>query len=613
MLAYGPALRAGFIWNDSDYVTNPTLRSLHGLWRIWFEVGATEQYYPVLHTAFWIEHRLWGDQALGYHLTNVLLHAGAACLLAANLRRWDIPGAWLAAFFFALHPVGAESVAWISEGKNTLSLLFYLLAALAYTRFEHRRTWGSYLIASGLFAVAVLSKSVTATLPGALLVLVWWKRGCLEWRRDVGPLIPWFCLGAAVGLFTGWVERHVIGAAGSEFVFTPVQRCLIAGRMIWFYLGKLIWPADLAFVYPRWEIDAGAAWQYLFPVGAVALIAGLWLLRHRGRGPLAAMLFFVGSLFPTLGFFNIYFYRYSYVGDHFQYLASLGVFSLGGAGVALALSHGRGSGRLVAPAASVAIALLIGAMTWRQAAMFTDNEVLWRTTLERNPACWLAQNHLGVMASEAGRADEAIGRLTQVLNVRPNDPDVHSNLGSALLQANRTAEAIVHFHASLHLKPDSPECCNNLGNAFLQLGRLAEAGDWYRKALRLNPGFALAYSNLGSALLRSNRPEEGLGFFEIALRLRPDYAEAENNLGSALVALRRNAEAFVHYEAALRLKPDYAEAQNNFGIALGRAGHYAEASEHFAAAIRLKPDYADARENLAALSEFRQRNPSKGK
>ena len=243
-LAYLPAVHGGFLWDDEGHVTKPELQSFHGLVRIWGEVGATQQYYPLLHSAFWVEHRLWGDSLVGYHLMNLLLHAGAACLVVAIMRRLALPGAGLAGLLFALHPVCVESVAWISEQKNTLSAVFYLGAMLAYLHFDRDRRRSHYYLALGLFLLALLSKTVTATLPAALLVIFWWQRARLDWRRDVLPLAPWLLLGACGGLFSAWMERTIIGAGGAEFALTPVQRGLVAGRAICFYLGKLAWPAS---------------------------------------------------------------------------------------------------------------------------------------------------------------------------------------------------------------------------------------------------------------------------------------------------------------------------------------------------------------------------------
>ncbi len=288
----------------------------------------------MLHSAFWIEHRLWGDATLGYHLVNIFLHATAAFLVALILRRLAIPGAYLAAAIFALHPVQAESVAWIAEQKNTLSAVFYLAAMLAYLHFDQTRRMPLYWWALGLFLLAIFSKTVTATLPGGLLVIFWWQRGRLSWKGDVLPLVPFFLLGAGGGMITAWWELKINNCVGPEFQFTLLERVLIAGRAIWFHLWKLCWPTKLTFIYPRWQIDVRAWWQYVFPLGVVALAIGLWSIRRWSRAPLAALLFFAGTLFPVLGFFNLYTFRYSLVANHYQYLASLGAITLAAAGAA---------------------------------------------------------------------------------------------------------------------------------------------------------------------------------------------------------------------------------------------------------------------------------------
>ncbi len=270
LLAYAPAFNGALLWDDDGHVTKPELQSFHGLWRIWFDLGATQQYYPLLHSVFWLEHRLWGDAVFGYHLTNVLLHALAALLVVAIMRRLGLRGGWLAAFIFALHPVCVEAVAWISEQKSTLSTVLYLSSALVYLNFDRTRKRSLYFLAFGLFLFALLSKTVTATLPAALLVVFWWQRKRIDWKRDVLPLAPWFTAGITGGLFTAWVERRFIGADGSDFALSIAQRVLLPGRVIWFYLWKLIWPVNLTFIYPRWTVDASAWWQYLFPVGVLA-------------------------------------------------------------------------------------------------------------------------------------------------------------------------------------------------------------------------------------------------------------------------------------------------------------------------------------------------------
>ena len=295
-VAYLPALNGGLLWDDLSHITVPELRSLGGLWRIWTEVGATQQYYPMLHSAFWLEHRLWGDSLVGYHLAAVALHSAAAFLLVLILRRLEVRGALFAGLIFALHPVCVESVAWISEQKNTLSAVFYLASAYVYLRFSRdaTRTHATtsvaqpfravdYWLSFALFVCALLSKTVTATLPAALLLVLWWRRGRLEWRRDVLPLIPWFVAAAIAGAFTIWFEHDIIGARGADFTLSVVERLLLAGRVIWFYFAKLVWPAGLNFMYPRWTIDASAPWQYLFSIAAVAMAVALGAASRRAQ------------------------------------------------------------------------------------------------------------------------------------------------------------------------------------------------------------------------------------------------------------------------------------------------------------------------------------------
>ena len=516
-LAYLPVWRAGFIWDDDAHLTAPGLRTLTGLARIWTEPDVTQQYYPLLHSLFWIEHRLWGDNALGYHLANLTLHATAAYLFLLLLRRLAIPGAWLAAAIFALHPVHVESVAWISEQKNTLSAIFYLGAALAWLRFDDGRSRRFYWLASALFLLGLLTKTVVATLPAALLVLCWWRRGRLDWRTDVLPLVPWFLLGAAAGLFTAWVERHLIGATGAAYELTWLQRGLLAGRAVCFYLVKLVCPLDLTFIYPRWTIDPSRVLTWLPLGGVLGLTLLLWRLRTRTRAPLAAWLLFTGTLFPVLGFLNVYPFVYSFVADHFQYLASLGLVALAASGLARLRAAAPRTGLLLA----TVLVLGLGTLTWRQSRIYQSAEVLYRATLERNPACWMAWNNLGhVLLSDRAKLAEAIDCFDQALRLRPAYSEAHGNLGLALTRAGRAPEAVPHLQESLRLQPGSYQMHNNLGIALATGGRPAEALAYFRQAAALNPHLPNIQENWAKALLLLGRREEAAAHFELANRLR---------------------------------------------------------------------------------------------
>lgn len=551
LLAYLPALNGGLVWDDDAHITRPELQSWHGLGRIWFDFGATQQYYPLLHSAFWLEHWAWGDSVAGYHLANLVQHALSAYLLLLILKRLSVSGAWLAAILFALHPICVESVAWISEQKNTLSAVFYLGSALIYLDFDENRRKSSYFVALGLFLLALLSKSVTATLPAALLVILWWRRGRLNWKADILPLTPWLSIGVASGLLTTWIERRFIGAQGAQFTLTLVQRCLLAGRVIWFYASKVIWPANLMFVYPRWTLDPRDGRQYLFPLAVVAVAAALLWLARTNRGPLAGLLFFTGTLVPALGFVSVYPFRFSYVADHFQYLASLGI--IVPAAWLLSATPAR---KLIPTALAAAFAFL----TWSQSANYSSADALYRDTISRNPSSWLAENNLGgLLMKLPGRAQEAIPHFEAALRSNPDLAEAHNNLGLILGDLpGRLPDAISEYQAALRIRPDYPEAHNNLGSALSDAGRRDEAIAEYREALHLRPNYAEAHNNLGSAF--SELPDQlpaAIAEFEAALQLDPTLAEAQANLGTTLVKIPgRLPEAISHLEAAVRIRPD---------------------------------------------------------
>jgi Flp pilus assembly protein TadD len=598
---YARTLSAGFIWDDDGHITRADLRSWAGLVRIWFEPGATQQYYPLLHSAFWLEHRLWGDAPAGYHAVNILLHATAACLFASVLRRLAVPGAWFAALLFTVHPVCVESVAWITEQKNTLSTVFYLAAALAYLRHDREKTLRSYLVASLLFACALLSKTVTATLPAALLVVFWWREPA-TWVKRIPTLLPWFALGAAAGLFTAAFEHTYIGAQGADFGFSLLERGLIAGRVVWFYFGKLLWPADLVFIYPRWHIDASDPLQWFFPLAAIAALGTLALLARRfgrARGVLAVALLFGGTLFPVLGFLNVYPFVFSFVADHFQYLATLPVFAL----AAGTLCSFRSPAPVASPAAvgvtgfplhppgrilaAMLIAGVLASLAWRQTGMYRDKFTLWETTLSRNDDAWLAHNNIAMVLTEAGQPAEAIPHLQRALALRPGYAVAESNLGDDLTRLGRAAEALPHFQRALELQPDYAEAHNNYGVALVALARTADAIAQYEAALRARPAYAAAHRNLGLALASGGRNAEAISHFESAVRLQPDFAEAELALGIALMLENRWNEAVAHFERAIELQPESANNHFMYGRALAAQGHPDQARAHLQKAKEL--------------------------
>ncbi len=552
-IAYSPALGGALLWNDTDYVTKPKLQSLNGLARIWFDVGATEQYYPLLHSFFWVQYQFWGDWPIGYHVVNLLLHAAAVCLLYLILQRLKIPGAMLAAAIFALHPVMVESVAWITEQKNTLSTVFYLGSLLVYLHFDQMRKPSLYVAALVLYLLAMASKTVTATLPAALLVIFWWQRGKLSWRRDVLPLAPWFALGIAAGFFTAWVEFTYVQAKGADFALSLGQRILIAGQVPWFYAGKLLWPANLIFMYPRWNVDPNVWWQWLFPLATVVLFLLLWIARLRWRGPLAGCLLFVGTLVPVLGFLNVYWFVFAFAADHLQYLASLALIVLAAAGISQVLSRLPSNARGLGNVICVGLLIALGLLTWRQARMYRDDIALYEATLDKNPACWLAHSNLGIALANVGRVDEAIAHYQTALELKPNNPLAQNNFGITLARQGRQQEAIEHYQQALAINPNFPAAHTNLGIALLSTDRTQEAIARFQLAIRLDPNLADAHHDLGVAYGKSGRLPEAVGEFELALQLDPRNVQIYTNLMTAYAQLQRPADVIRTAERAAQL------------------------------------------------------------
>jgi tetratricopeptide (TPR) repeat protein len=541
-LAYLPAWPGTPVWDDDSHLTKPELRSLAGLARIWTQPGATQQYYPLVHTLFWVEHRVWGDWPVGYHLLNILFHCASALLLVRILQRLQIPGAWLAAAIFALHPIQVESVAWISELKNMLSGVFYFGSMWTYLKFDRTRNLALYAAALVLFILGLMSKTVIATLPAAMLVIFWWKRGKLLWREDGLPLIPFFLLGTIAGLLTSRLEGSLIGAQGSDFNFSGIERVLIAGRAIAHYLGKIFWPLDLLFIYPRWQASQTVWWQYLYPAAVLWLLAGLaWLSRH-WRAPLAGMLFFIGTLFPALGFLNVYPFRFSFVADHFQYLASLGIMVLVAAGITLVLEFWQLSRRPAGYIFFGAFLASLTVLTWRQSAMYSDSETLWRTTVAKNPMSWMTQNNLGAVLLQKGELEEAMVHFRKALEINANDVGAQANLGNALLQKGQLDEAIAHYDRALEIKHDYSEL--------------------------LSTDYAQVHGRLAYALLLKGKADEAIAQYQKALEIKPDDADSQNSLGVILYQRGQLDQAIVHYQKALEIDPQNVLAGTNLAWAL---------------------------------------------
>lgn len=539
--AYFPALHNGFVWDDDQYLTgNPNLYDGQGLQRIWFDLKASRQYYPLVFTSFWLEYHLWDFHPAGYHFNNLWLHALGTLVLWRILNRLKVPYPWWVAAVFALHPVQVESVAWITERKNVLSGLFYFSSLYCYLRFSKlgadsetasesstlpRRRWTFYAVSWVLFLGALGSKTVTCSLPAVILLLIWWKHSRIGWR-DFLFTGPFFVVGLGMAWITSWLEKTHVGALGPEWDFSWIERFLIAGRALWFYLMKLVWPVPLVFVYPRWSIDAAVWWQYVFPCAFLLLIMVLWGVRGRvGRGPLAAVLFFAGSLFPALGFFNVYPMRYSFVADHFQYLPSIGMIVLlvGLAGRAI-----EGFPSPIPKILPVAFLLLLGGLSWNQVHHYKDVESLWQHTVKKNPAAWMAHYNLGQELISQGRPNAAIQSYRAAIKHKPDHYKAHYNLGNAYQSIGQPDEAVASYQNTLTVKPDHLNAIINLGITLGEQGKEKAGIVYLQKALTLDPDYANAHYNLGYLYMKTGKPDLALSEFKTVLRLDPNDAAVKD-------------------------------------------------------------------------------------
>jgi tetratricopeptide (TPR) repeat protein len=630
LIAYTPVFRAGFIWDDESHLTqNPCIVGPLGLKEIWTSTRAV--YYPLVLTTFWALHKFVGLLPLPYHMLTVLMHAGSAVLVWRVLRQLGVRGAWLGAALWALHPVMVQSVAWVTELKNTQSCLFYLLSIFCFLNWEEQTRFsrvapikGALMFGLSLacFVLATLSKPSVVMLPVVLALCIWWRRRRIRWH-DAVSLVPFLVISALASAWTIWEQTFHASAVGPEWAQAWPERLIIAGRAIWFYLAKLFWPHPLIFIYPRWEIHSSQWIAYLPLVAASVGVILLWLLPGKGgRAVFFAAAYYVVSLFPVLGFFSVYFFRYSFVSDHFQYLASMGPLALAGAAMTegcnrLALSRraqellparrqctvATATGWQSFPLAAIsgALLLILCVLTWQQTAVYHDLRSLYTDTLAKNPGCWMAHYNLGIVLRDHGETDQAITHYRQAIALRPAYAEAHYNLGHLLADKGEFNDAIVQYEATLAINPADAEAHNNLGATLFKGDRVDDAIAHYRQALAIQPDYAEASCNLATALLSRGDMDGAIARYLTCVAVLPDHADAQYNLASALLRKGRIDEAIVHYEKALELLPENADAHVNLGSAFLSKGRVEDAIAQYKEALRFAPENVAAQSNLAWL------------
>lgn len=579
-LAYLPATRAGYIWDDDDHFTeNELMNDWEGFKNIWSSSSAI--YYPLVLTSFWIMRRLWGLWPLPYHLLNILLHSLNGVLFWLLLKRMKIRGAWFAGALFALHPVHVESVAWITELKNTQSGLFYLLSLFSFHKYyflkkqetiEQRGRYGKttwYGLCLMFFILALLSKPSTVMLPAVLVLYIFWREGKIRFR-DYLPTIPFFLFSMASSLWTIWEQKYHSGAKGAEWSLTFLERLLVAGRIVWFYLWKIIFPYPLMFIYPRWEVNASLFLWYI-PFAGIVIAFGIFFLNGKtwGKNMIFGFGYFLVLLFPVLGFFNIYFMRFSYVGDHFQYLASMGPLALFSAGLFIITEKAGGDKKYIRRFLYSIILIVFSVLVWRQTLIYKNVETLWKDTIRQNPNAWIA----------------------------------YHNMGFHMMDQNRNQEAMEYYQSALRLKPDYWEAYFNMGLILAEDGYPEQSIEAFREALDLNPKEIKIHSDLALALSKIGRFDEALKEIDFYLTLEPGDSSGFYNKATIFSDMERFPEAIPWYEKAIASDPNFYQAYCDLGNALYRIGEVDKAVDQFQKALSVNPNDEVARANLAIIRQ----------
>ena len=538
ILAYEPVWHAGFVWDDDVLILgNPLIQASDGLYRFWCTTEPPD-YWPLTSTAWWVEWRLWGSAAMGYHVANVLLHAANAILVWMILRRLKIPGAWLAALVFAVHPVNVATVAWVSEQKNTLSLFFYATAILLFLKFDEGGRWRWYGLSLAAFLLALLSKTSVVMLPVVLWGCVWWRHGRVR-RQDFLRIGPFVALSLALGVVSVWFHynRALVLGGLTDQTGNVLSRVAAAGWALWFYLYKAALPWNLCAIYPKWNVDASHWVSYipgLILVGGLALF--WWKRQTWGRPVFFGLGYFVVTLLPVLGFFYISFHAYSWVADPWQYGAIAAPIALMvAAGGAICRRIGD-RGIYVGVLASVAVVTVLGVATWTRSCVYENSETLWRDTVSRNPNAWVAHYNLGNALEQAGWIQDAVTHYELAVRLKPDYVEAHINLAFVLLQVGRVDDAIGHLEQAVRINPDSVEGHYDLGNTYLRMGRVQDAIGHYEQALRIKPDYTEAHHALGLLLAREGKLDEAISHLQSALKLEPDSEEPRR----ALEAVQRH-------------------------------------------------------------------------
>lgn len=493
-IAFWQSIWFGFIWDDDLHVTRNLITQPGGLAASWFS-SHQPNYWPITWSAFWLEWSLFGMNPTGYHIINILVHAANCLLLWFLLKRLEVPGAFAVALLFAVHPVNVECVSWITQLKTLLSTWLYFLSLLCFLTWQNSALRRDYLSALILFAAGLLTKPSVVMLPVVLIIILVWQRRRIDWLA-LRMLIPFFLIAGIMSVIEIWFQTFRSGAGTVVRTDGFFARLASAGWVVWFYFGKALWPFDLNFVYPRWRIDAAYALSYLPGVLLVFVFGTLgWVWTLWGRGIACAAAYFVVSLFPVMGFFNIFYMRYSYVADHWQYVALPGALI-----IAVTTGHYllrqfnnsvQNNSRKLEVGAIALVVMLFFVLTFQHQKMYARIDTLYLQTISKNPGAGLAHSNLAGMYYRSGKLDDAVRHYRAALAVDATDPEAHAGLGNALFDMGNLEEAAGEYERAIPLMPagDRFKVHFELGNTLAKLGRNAEALKQFEEVVRVRPRF----------------------------------------------------------------------------------------------------------------------------
>lgn len=611
IVSYWPSLRGGFVWDDLILVEkNPLVTGATDLKSVWFSAD-----FCLTTVTTWIEWLVFGKNPLGYRIVNLVLHITSALLLWRVLTHLKISGAWLAALLFTVHPICVTSVAWISELKNTLSLPLFLSSIWAFLEFAAAAQRGDqrmkrlmYGLSILAFVLGLMAKTSIVMLPVVLLLIAWWQRGAIT-KVDCYRVIPHFAFALIFGLMSVWFQTHqairTVTVQHEDFL----GRSFGAAGAIWFYLGKTLLPLDLCMIYPRWETST-VTWKTTLPLMLLGLSATLlWCFRKRGTRPLLfATAVFAVTLFPALGFFDMYFLVFSRVSDHFAYLPIIAILAL----VAAGISSIKIPMLKQILAGSVAITLTF--LAWQRAGVFVSDAALWQDTVTKNPNAWNAHNNLACNLAERGDLDGAMKHFARSLELNPRNVSARRNFGRGLAMQGQFTEAESHFRMALAEKPDDWDTLTTYADVLASQNRLDDAVTQLRAAIQIKPDTATRL-RLAAFLSALGQFREAINELQLAVQARPDAIEALNNLAwllatSADASLRNGPEAVRLAEKAVALSPKKsARCFGTLGAAYAEAGQFPDAIKAAQQAIELARaagDYRFAQANDQLQQLYRQ-------